>query len=281
MLFYLTKTYAHLHAFAHKHLGINIRGLGFLYRQFNTDRVLTVKGKKMFLNHNIADNYGRLINDKFNEPETHVFIDACLQPYTAGECQFVEVGANVGEFVLDYSGNSKVGKVIAFEPQPEHWKTNQETIKLNGFTHVKVLQKAVADTVGTAYFNFKASNSSASGLVDSEEGTAVETTTLDTEITNDNKATVILIDVEGAELKVMQGGRNFIRNNQPLIIFEYNHVSRRYFTLDEIRKELGEGYHLYRLTATGHLDEDFSTTWNVVALPSSNFAHVQQLIKAN
>jgi hypothetical protein len=90
-----------------------------------------------------------------------------------------------------------------------------------------------------------------------------------------------LIDVEGAELKVMQGGRNFIRNNQPLIIFEYNHVSRRYFTLDEIRKELGEGYHLYRLTATGHLDEDFSTTWNVVALPSANFAHVQQLIKAN
>ena len=77
-----------------------------------------------------------------------------------------------------------------------------------------------------------------------------------------------LIDIEGGELNALRGALSLIAMHQPLIVFEYNMVTRKYFKLSEVAELLGEGYCLYRLRSEdGGLDFDLSSAWNVIALP--------------
>jgi hypothetical protein len=76
-----------------------------------------------------------------------------------------------------------------------------------------------------------------------------------------------MIDVEGYEPKVIAGGGEFIRRTQPLIVFEYNFVSKRYFHIDDIQNVLGTQYRIYRLRKDGYLDNHAGSTWNCVAVP--------------
>jgi hypothetical protein len=78
---------------------------------------------------------------------------------------------------------------------------------------------------------------------------------------------VLMIDVEGYEPKVLMGGGRFIERIQPLIIFEYNFVSKRYFRLGNIQDILGPGYRIYRLRVDGLLDGENEKAWNCVAIP--------------
>lgn len=71
----IVKIYARIHHFFHDYFSINIPGLGFLLRRIQKDFVFELHGKKMLFNHQIADNYGRLLRNNFNEPETHLFLD--------------------------------------------------------------------------------------------------------------------------------------------------------------------------------------------------------------
>ena len=80
---------------------------------------------------------------------------------------------------------------------------------------------------------------------------------------------IILVDVEGAEPLVLNSGIEFIKNNQPLIVFEYNLTSKKYFDLKTIQSIIGESYVIYRLKRDGTLDQDFTNFWNCVAIPNN------------
>lgn len=252
--------------FLHERLGFNLPGFGWLLRKYYTkDAVIEVFGKKLFVNHKIADNYARLINHRFNEPETHLFIDRLI--VCGGAFQFIEVGANVGEFVLDYADRASISEVIAFEPQPEQFKSLVELVRLNNFQKVRLFETAVSEQSGVVYFNISEHNTAGAGI-SAAEGVKVTCTTLDDTKIDQTLPCILLMDVEGHELSVMKGGRNFIRQNHPIIIFEYNHVSKQYFSIDAVQTELGKEYSIYRLNRNGYLDLDFSATWNLVALPN-------------
>jgi hypothetical protein len=75
-----------------------------------------------------------------------------------------------------------------------------------------------------------------------------------------------MIDVEGYERKVLAGARATIERLRPLIIFEYNFVSKRYFTAEDVRSILGLGYDIYRLTKNARLYLDIEHAWDCVAV---------------
>ena len=54
---------------------------------------------------------------------------------------------------------------------------------------------------------------------------------------------------------------------RPLIVFEYNFVSKRHFQLSDIQKLLGADYGIFRLRKDGYLDECVDSAWNCVAVP--------------
>lgn len=270
-MIFISRIYSRIHEFFHEKLSINIPGLGFLLRQIKKDYFIDFPSGKLFFNHKIADNYGRLIDGRYNENETHLFLNKIFQ--NRNDYSFVDIGANVGEFMLDYSSRKEIVKrVFLFEPQKEQIKALKETIRINNFNHCDLIEKAVSNKTGTLRFNVNSNNTTASGIShDNSSNVIVETTTID-EYFDDNTSSpfVFLIDAEGAELSIFQGGRKFIKNNQPLMIFEYNHISKKHFNLEDVKSELGSNYSIYRLRKDGSLDENLINTWNLVAFPNNN-----------
>lgn len=268
----IVKIYSRIHHFFHDYFSINIPGLGFLLRRIQKDFVFELHGKKMLFNHQIADNYGRLLCNNFNEPETHLFLDKVFANDRINNFHFVDIGANIGEFLLDYSDHRNIIKLTAFEPQPEQNIVLEQSIKLNNFTKSTVIPKPVADSTKEILFNFNSKNSTASGITnDAGIGTKLLSTSIDEYFTdNSSEKFVFLIDTEGAELDIMKGGRKLIQTTQPLIIFEYNHVTEKYFSIEEVRAELGPIYSIFQLEQSGVLSERFQKIWNLVAIPNND-----------
>ena len=82
---------------------------------------------------------------------------------------------------------------------------------------------------------------------------------------------VLMIDVEGYELEVIRGGFDFIRRIRPLIIFEYNQISKSHYKINEVCEVLGNSYDFFRLKTDGGLDKNLENAWNCIALPSGGF----------
>ena len=265
----IVKFYARIHHFVHEHLSFNLPGLGFLYRQLKEDFIFPFRGNKMYFNHKIADNYGRLLNENFNEPETHLFLDKVFALPEINKFHFVDIGANIGEFLIDYSNHPKISRVSAFEPQAEQIKVLQKSIELNKFNKTDIIPKPVADSTKDLLFNFSSKNSTASGITeDTSKGTIVQSTSIDEYFNEKNdQEFVFLIDTEGAELDILKGGRNLIQKSNPLIIFEYNHVTKEHFTIEEVQSELGQNYEIYKLDSKGNLNSNLKNSWNLVAVP--------------
>jgi FkbM family methyltransferase len=276
----LIKIYSKAYEFFHNKLKINLPGLGFLLRTLKKDQVISFGDKKLFFNHKISDNYSMLINSRFNEKETHYFLDNvfCDNQFY----HFIEIGGNVGEFLIDYSDRINIKQVTVFEPQFEQLIALQKTIELNNFEKVNLIDKAVSDYDGVINFKINTNNTTASSIEkESNEGTSIACIKIDSYFKKYDSDInhVFLIDAEGAELDIIKGGAKFIKKHLPLIIFEYNHVSKKFFSLDEIIDELGNEYFIKRLRQDGLLDNDFHRTWNIVAIPNNrNFNHVKDLI---
>ena len=278
---YIVKFYARLYELIHKHLNINIPGLGFLYRFLKKDEYFIVKGKKLFFNHKISDNYGMLINGNFNEKETHLFLDEVFDNIKINNIHFVDIGGNIGEFVLDYSDHEKIKNLTVFEPQLEQSRSIKETIKANDFKKTVLIEYPVSNESKLVNFNVNITNSTASGIIENDDGgkSLLSTTIDDIFLNNLSDTFVLLVDIEGQELNAIKGGQNLIKSTLPLIIFEYNHITKLFFKIQDVQNQLGDDYKIYRLNSKGRLDLEFKNIWNLVALPQSDtFKYLNNLI---
>jgi FkbM family methyltransferase len=174
--------------------------------------------------------------------------------------------------IVDFARHPRIHQVLAFEPSTLCCAIIERNCELNGLRHVTVVNAAVGESTGRGVMP-RNSHCQCSTAV-SDEATAnaqdrfeeVRITTLDDEISDSSGLWITLIDVEGGELKVLRGGRKFIRRLSPLIIFEYHEITRTHFLLDDVRSELGENYEIFRLRSDGLLDSDLFRTWNCVAV---------------
>lgn len=259
--------FAHVYWVLHRFVGINLPGLGWLMRRIGKDLVLDVHGIKTFMYHPIAGSNAMHIIGKWNEPETHWFLNAMLAGHEGG-ITFIDVGANIGEMAIDLSRNRAVSKVVAFEPVPACFHSLTVSSVINKVDNLFLRPCAVSDTIGVVQFTTSSTNPSSSGIAGMGNlQIEVPTTTLDEEFPEALHEPIVLLDIEGAEYAALKGGRELLKRDSPLIIFEYNDVSRRNFTLDEMRALLGAEYEIYRLrTVDGKLDQQFDDTWNCVAV---------------
>jgi FkbM family methyltransferase len=278
MIFFIVRMYSLLYGFVKDHFKQNLPGLGYALRKIKHDHILEIHGRKMFMSHKVAVCYGRHISGDWNEPETHTFLNRVVQQ-TETPITFVDVGANIGEMVIDVSRHDNVTKVIAFEPLSDCVEAIKKSLELNHVKNYLVIDKLVGEAIGQTHFDASRSvgGSSILSQESSESTNEVATTTLDQELGSVVDDTIILIDVEGYEPQVLKGALQFISRIKPLIIFEYNQVSKMHFKSTDIQALLGDRYSIYRLRSDATLDTDIEHAWNCVAIPSNtSFSKILQ-----
>ena len=141
----------------------------------------------MYFNYKIARAYGRLIRGVFNEPETHLFLKRLLQRIDF-QINFIDVGASVGEFVIDMAGYDKVNSIFAFEPIYEAYKSIQLSCIINEFKHVKAFNQALSKVSKPLAFFYNKKSPTGSKIFQEQKSTlekyTIDSTTLDLHFLN-------------------------------------------------------------------------------------------------
>ena len=274
-----TRAYAHLYSWVKRAFGINLRGLGWALDWIQQARVIDVDGNRFFLSPQVSRAYGVMVAGFWNEPETHLFLDAILTKLEE-PVFMVDVGASIGEFAVTYACHPKIKTVLAYEPSPLAADALRRSGEMEGLTRLVVCQKAMSDHAGQATFEDSRRSPMASSL--HHKGKAarvsvamitVECTTLDEDLAPWEETSIILMDIEGGEFNAIKGGLNYIERQKPLVIFEYNATSKQSFSLEMVRSLLGEHYNIFRLRSDGRLDHNEDETWNMVAVQKNGQFH--------
>jgi FkbM family methyltransferase len=149
---------------------------------------------------------------------------AVLASALRGDGSYVDVGANRGQVLREAVRVASDARHVAFEPIP-----GVAADLARSFPGVDCRQMAIGAEPGVAEFCHFRSLEGWSGLrrspeISDEQGDpefiTVEVSTLDAEV-RDLSPTVVKIDVEGAELGVLEGGRAVLSETRPLVIFEH------------------------------------------------------------
>lgn len=148
-----------------------------------------------------------------------------------------DIGANVGFYsILAAQLTDRNGKVYAFEPLHRNIEFIQKHTALNRFSNIQVIEAAIAEQNGEAFFDPGASI--AMGHL-SEQGTIrVRQVSLDAllEAGEIEPPDAMKVDVEGAEHLVMIGAQELIRTYFPLIFLDTHGREAHQSTLDFLQE---------------------------------------------
>lgn len=197
------------------------------------------------------------------EPGTSRLLEQFLEP---GDV-FVDVGANIGLVSLAAArAMQETGKIFAFEPFPGTRARMERSLWINGLSHMaKVCEAAVSNRNGrsTLFLGRTSGHHSIFALdeagTDYEHQIEVELVTLDSALPPDQAITLIKIDVEGAELEVVEGATSTLQRNKDVALiaeFGPSHLQRAGHGVDDwlgVFEKLG--YSFRRINAeTGALE---------------------------
>jgi FkbM family methyltransferase len=138
---------------------------------------------------------------------------------------FIDVGGNKGDFALlaaKITGDS--GQVVCVEPEPTNCKWIRQSIQLNQYQNIDLWNVALSDHDSEAllYLGTKSGfHTLLSGQPERNQGCLkVTTRTLDALLKERKTSSVqmIKIDVEGAELQVLRGSVEVIKNNPDIVL---------------------------------------------------------------
>jgi FkbM family methyltransferase len=180
----------------------------------------------------------------------HALADALESGFT-----FVDVGANVGYHTfLAASIVGPLGSVIAVEASPENCRLLELSKLENRWDQVRILALALDRTPGLRYLTRHLGTNAGflperhDSLVEGH-GFVVHATTLDD--IAPKRVDAIKIDVEGAEFRVLDGGRSVIQRDKPVILMEFScEMASRVSGVDPwkaLDDVLGLGYELFVL----------------------------------
>ena len=208
-----------------------------------------------------------------HERDWEAHVSAVLTRTLRAGSTFVDVGANVGYHTfLASSLVGPSGSVVAVEANAENCRLLQLSKTDNAAANVSILPLALDREAGLRYLSSHLGTNG--GLIpDAREdllagrGTTVYATTLD-EIAPP-RIDVLKIDVEGAEFRVLDGGRKTLERDKPVIIMEFScEMAQRTSGVDPgpaLQDVLDLGYSLAVLDRATHEARPFPTAAAMLA----------------
>lgn len=171
----------------------------------------------------------------------------------------IDVGGNIGQTALPLAlavGDS--GKVISFEPFPHTRRRFYRNLELNPGLHVTVEPLALGDARGTAQM-IRSCETNSGGNQIAEEGEQVPIVTLDEYVSEMDRVDFIKVDVEGYELKVLEGASNMLDRHHPHLYLELDDaaLSRQGANAQQLLNFLArKGYQIVDAASGGSVNSD-------------------------
>lgn len=232
----------------------------------------------------------------FNTFETN---EICfLQRFLTKDDIFLDIGAHVGLFSLYASPIlGKGGKIFAFEPTNTTFARLQQNIALNSFSNITPINKALSNCDGSAQLQVTLDGHDAwNSLAKPSEGCVSKTeevtvTKLDSfisEISQNeiHKIKFLKIDVEGWEIPVLEGGKEFLSSPvAPTLLVEFtekNAQNAGYTCVQLYEMLISFGYDMYTYDKESNtlIPEPLRATYpyvNVIA--TKNLAEIEARIQ--
>lgn len=136
-----------------------------------------------------------------------------------------DIGSNVGTYTCFAASELGDASVVAFEPEPQNAIHLRKNLDLNDLS-AKVIEVALSDTNGEVKLSLSGNEAGEGGHAittdDTKDGIWIETVRGDTIIERENLTppTILKIDVEGAEMKVLRGLEETLRKRCRLVYVE-------------------------------------------------------------
>jgi FkbM family methyltransferase len=199
-----------------------------------------------------------LIRIRRDEKNVARLLRSCLQD----DSSCVDVGAHKGSFLVEFIRLAPRGTHYAFEPLP----ALADELRAR-FPGVEVLNCALSNRAGTSTFFHVPAMEAWSGLErqpypreTAVSEIEVELRRLDDVIGERERIDFIKIDVEGAELEVLEGAQETIRRCRPVILFEHAKVHNQNYetTPEALHDFLADtcGLAIWDLAMTGPFTRD-------------------------
>jgi FkbM family methyltransferase len=147
---------------------------------------------------------------------------AALRPYATPGSTVVDVGANIGFFALRFAGwLGSNGRVLAIEPEERNFASLCRAIaRQRKQSIIEPILAAAAETDGPLHLKLNPYHPGDHKIADS--GIPVTGIRLDTLLSERGgpPVSLIKIDVQGAEARVLAGGRVAIARDRPVLFIE-------------------------------------------------------------
>lgn len=151
----------------------------------------------------------------------------------------VDLGAFTGDTVKSYIknyGEDCYRKIYCYEITPESF--DKLKASLAGLRDIELRQKGVSDAPGR--LRLLTNEFSSSNRLAPEEDGEVEVTTLDLDITE--PVTLIKADIEGFELRALEGARRHILNDHPKLLISVYHDNCHLWQIPRLIDEISRDY---------------------------------------
>lgn len=182
------------------------------------------------------------------EPQT----TKLLLHFSKGSKNVIIAGAYFGDQAIPVAVNMKdTGICHTFEPNKNNSDLIKENADLNGLTNVLINNLALWNKSGEKLV-FEGEDALASTITANETAENVlHTITIDDYVAENKvgEINLLMIDVEGSEIKVLEGAKEMLRKDRPVVVFEthslYNDWSNGLENSDSVKLMTGLGYEVF------------------------------------
>ena len=156
---------------------------------------------------------------------------------------YADLGAYNGDTIREFLQltNNKYNRIFAAEPDRRNYKKLSAYLEASGLSDIKIFERAIWKE--TAELSFSDSGGRQSTLLTGQRH-IVQAVDIDT-LLEDERVTYIKMDVEGAEMEALKGGKEQIKRNKPKLFIAAYHHDADIFLLPLFMWQLVPEYKVY------------------------------------
>lgn len=219
------------------------------------------KDKKTLIVVSVFNDYKKIVHDlldfgfdkkniislcEFDESiEDEVYFDiSCIDSYIDKEKCFIDAGAFDGKNTISYmnkyfGNNCDKASVHVFEPDYENYLNCVKI--LSEYSGIKMWNLGLSDKAERVFFNQSGDKGGNINVFGNEN---IKVVALD-EIMKDSKVGFIKMDIEGSEEKALEGSKNIIQKQSPILAISVYHKRSDIWKIPKLIIETNPNYEFY------------------------------------